>query len=1164
MQIFGCVKIRKTLSSILICLMLLFITGDIKVVYAADNWVKIEGGETGSQETEIREDTIVQTGKHNSADDNSIRYKTLFYRMTRERYDLNLKFSEGNNSNIDYKNVPFSFGLEDDNGTTKTVEYIIKQENFMSAAAKLGITGDYLFNNGSATVYLNNVFQIFQGNNILYNSIYGYQDMLAKEPWSSATINYLKGYYNFKYVLSNVAFAVKVIAVDEENNILDNDLLGYTKHAIYDEVIPPYTLSKEKIAKNKDTYEYQYWKYTYVDRKSGITKNLGNFTGNKVNFNAPDASPGSTLTIKMVFKKKSLKPSPTPIPGTPSIPPPKPTTIPIPEPEDPITVPLDTPSPDGVIDGDKYGAKYFDSEKGIPTTENQYVYVKTRDYLLGYSLVNRTGKMTYSVKVTKNYTLQYMTATPIKYGGPKPVTSTESRSQVISVERAYSYWEIERLDYYYVNTARVFNYSLPGGSVTLDGNITYLKIPALNSRHSSSLLSHVMAPEQVSTGITVDGGTISSGSSTKPSIPNEDLSNYAWAGTGEAIVKNDSILFNGSVVMSDAITRKIAPTPNVSSFVQCSGNCHDKGLFTESKVIDAEKENGSYTSSGSVTYLLHTASVNSSAPTKTFNVPVNNVIIHTPVICKPIVAGDNDQWSQLINPRSDAVQIVLDPDSKLNDFTVKISNTLEHSDRRGYHVRDFSRSFVNPDDVSYIAKKDGAVRNEVKFPFDVYVDKLDDGLLGNDIFLKANTWYILGRDTHRFYVPIWVQEGVYTADFRCIAVNGASKLDKTEITRNERLSNYVATATMNFEVSGRIYGLTLYDISDYPKWENVFRSGNTMHLKYFDGAVNGTMKSYFSETSAYYYTVGTQNQYGEDTGRLSKYTFPLINGDHPKYKNIGVLKAGYAVRFFLDTTGEMYGGLSHIKIMPTFYYVDANGKNRRQVDLYYDEEINGKKYSLVKVGEGVDMVNIKSGSVGNIYNRIPETELTNTAAVLGTTYSRLYYQNSPMYAYSNFKLLNAFRTFIGTRYSSMVTEVKSYEDVKAATGLSKVVLLKFMQRWYGNYKIPENILAVQAGYDVHKYMRDNGITYNESFWLKDGYIIVNFNIITIDKNGRERLSYINGNNYLNYGKCSMWVNEGAVISKTDNKGVKFNWKAGDFLIYYSSKKYKDDYEGTLY
>jgi hypothetical protein len=222
---------------------------------------------------------------------------------------------------------------------------------------------------------------------------------------------------------------------------------------------------------------------------------------------------------------------------------------------------------------------------------------------------------------------------------------------------------------------------------------------------------------------------------------------------------------------------------------------------------------------------------------------------------------------------------------------------------------------------------------------------------------------------------MWVREGVYTADFRSIAVNGTAKLDKTGVTRNSSIHDYVATSTMNFEVSGRIYGLTLYDISDYPKWENVFRKRDTMYLKYFDGAVDGTKQNGFNEAYAYYYTVGTKDQYGNNTDRLSKYTVPLVNGSHPGYKNLGILKTGYAVRFRLDTTGDMLSDLSHIKIVPTFYYVDADGNNRRQVDLYYSETINNKIFHVVKVGDEVDLINIKTGSMGNIYNRIRKQRL---------------------------------------------------------------------------------------------------------------------------------------------------------------------------------------------
>ena len=92
-------------------------------------------------------------------------------------------------------------------------------------------------------------------------------------------------------------------------------------------------------------------------------------------------------------------------------------------------------------------------------------------------------------------------------------------------------------------------------------------------------------------------------------------------------------------------------------------------------------------------------------------------------------------------------------------------------------------------------------------------------------FVPKNTWTSVGEDT-QFYLPTWVTEGKYTIDFRSIAINAKanSVTNKTETLANLELNNYVATDTVDVEVSGRIYGLYLYDITDYPMWENVFRS----------------------------------------------------------------------------------------------------------------------------------------------------------------------------------------------------------------------------------------------------------------------------------------------------------------------------------------------------
>ena len=122
-----------------------------------------------------------------------------------------------------------------------------------------------------------------------------------------------------------------------------------------------------------------------------------------------------------------------------------------------------------------------------------------------------------------------------------------------------------------------------------------------------------------------------------------------------------------------------------------------------------------------------------------------------------------------------------------------------------------------------------------------------------------------------------------------------------------------------------------------------------------------------------------------------------------------------------------------------------------------------------------------------------------------------------------------------------------------------------MQSWYGCYYLPGMLHAVPLGYDVYDYAEKQGVTFEESFWKDEGYIIVNFDIVTVDANGEERLSYVNASNYLNNGNNSMWLMEGAASIKNDYEDTAFNFKAGDFIIYYADKSVHDDYSpGGIY
>ena len=141
-----------------------------------------------------------------------------------------------------------------------------------------------------------------------------------------------------------------------------------------------------------------------------------------------------------------------------------------------------------------------------------------------------------------------------------------------------------------------------------------------------------------------------------------------------------------------------------------------------------------------------------------------------------------------------------------------------------------------------------------------------------------------------------------------------------------------------------------------------------------------------------------------------------------------------------------------------------------------------------------------------------------------------------MYSYGDIRITSSFRTFIGVNYASHITGLPSYKKIKELTKESELSLSKYMQRWYGTYKLPTTTYVVPAGYDVYGHLSKYGIDYNEDFWLKDGYIIVNFNIITIDKNGKMHLSYSNGSNYKNRGHCSMDYRR-THYTKKDNRAV---------------------------
>lgn len=643
-----------------------------------------------------------------------------------------------------------------------------------------------------------------------------------------------------------------------------------------------------------------------------------------------------------------------------------------------------------------------------------------------------------------------------------------------SVSRNYSYWKIIDLNVYKLSKAEVENYSLPGTTVTVPASSSY-KPPSVSYKVYSDNMK-------------------------EPESGVEDV--------GEIEVRNDKVIFNGATIMDGSWQQSSTSTP---SRLPVAGNIDNNALFKSGLTIDALKANGEYESAASAIYtrICHYGSDSEGNETAFDAEDVNDVIIHTPAICDGYVQ-DVKEFNQLLTPDRSMAGLILD-----RDFSVTVPSAGFHSDLKGYGYRDYSK---------YTAKK------EVRFPFDVYQ---------GTTYYKADTWITMNSNTARFYLPIWADENMYAVEFRARTINCDANdgLELAEELANTDYSNYVATDVSEVEVSGRIYGMNLYDISDYPIWESVFRKQNSLSL------------------SGFKYTVGTNNQNGEATGKNSRHTFTLVNGSHPFLNNIGVIKTGYVARFNLTTIGNMYSDEDYVNLKPSFYYIDSAG-NREEADVYYTETIDGKQQNLVKVGGRQDDANKKAMRLGNLHTGVSAQELDIKAAVTGKTVKELKADKANVYTFSNIMIPEKLRTYTGKNYTPTGT-------VPAGVDPDKVT--KSMQKWYFEYYLPSEIHIVKKGFDVLGYAKENyGLDYKEDFWKKDGYLLINFDIETIQGNregGRRHLSYQNLDNAAD-GYCNMWKLEGFQYTKQDHRGKTLKFTDGDSILYYLNKSAGRDYTSS--
>ncbi|MNW24134.1 Bacterial Ig-like domain (group 2) [compost metagenome] len=758
----------------------------------------------------------------------------------------------------------------------------------------------------------------------------------------------------------------------------------------------------------------------------------------------------------------------------------------------------------GKIKADERNSEKFEVAKGIPTSESLYGVVQAREYLYNNKFEKFTGTCTFTVPVSKTYNLKWKEVEERERPDGTSRTVTVNKSSSVSVNPHYDI--VRPYSYWTVLEMQAFkidNAKLQ--NYAFEGGEIVIQ-PGSSYDSPTMMLEtnveHIEYPEIVTARApsqTIDGGN------SEPDVPDQNLKSYAEAATPQLNVRNDVLEFNGETIMDGAIVKTNGPAPGR---IPTPLSINENALFKPHNMIPKTKPNqADNASTGTITYIPLEGSLGETTNQEQPVGNLNPVTVHTPVVMYPSITDDK-AYNQRVSPTSGRAALILD-----RSFTVTMPTSGPHRDIRGFGNRDYAK---------YVAYK------QVLFEFDVYNED-------NDKYIPKNTWIDIPivQLTTTFRMPTWVDEGNYTVHFRSIAENAPTGFTWQNMA-NTDLSHHVAINTIPVQVIGRLYDFKITDIADYD-WETVFRTKK--------GSIQPTGVAYW---------VGTNSIDGAKRGNIFPYVLPIRPGSHPNtgYKNVAI-KTGYHFKFDFKTKGNMFAANDRVKILPTFYFINKDGSDRQKVDLYYHNQTTGQKF--VKIGSTQDTVQ-RSIILNDRLRNVPTVDISNTAKFVAT-YGNLKFeqqakQKAVIGGYSQLNLTQQVRTLIGPT-----------RQVPETVDKSRAIAAE--QQWYGEYSLPAAPYVVPAGFSISEYGRTHKLTDKSPIFLRDGYIVVNFNIETY-RDGEEQP-------YLRYYRLpgattpldNQWQLEGYSKIAKDRYGNSFDALDGDVAYYHGYLSSYDDFRSNV-
>ena len=478
----------------------------------------------------------------------------------------------------------------------------------------------------------------------------------------------------------------------------------------------------------------------------------------------------------------------------------------------------------------------------------------------------------------------------------------------------------------------------------------------------------------------------------------------------------------------------------------------------------------------------------------------------------------------------------------------------------------------------YVAKR------VVRFPFDIAVVQDGTGELiyytANVRDENSNTlytdWITLSSNSANFYIPTWAKESsavfgkgnqnkYYEVQFKVYARNAGGHEDSEEDTMNSELNNHVATFNVPVNISGSVYDFRVLGITDKDMYYGYNKSGkdaNAVLFKNNEEKVAGS-KDRLGKTSV--------RNISDDTIRKSvtdKDILPLHNGSSLKYSEMGALWRGTTFSFSLKTLGGYSDDTSKIRITPSYRYYDKNGVERDALILYSRSDSNGNEQYIPYGSSRDTLYGTTSLSNTLLKGAWNSDAFLFTKTFKGISEQSILNKDSTNYSLSLIELTEAERLYTGSLYDLSINSgkddtapdffghlgtasengtikvFKEYADDEDDSTKRNAVFMdanlldgntaagrqfrSSMQTWYGLYTIPENLYVTTtdalnaAGYSSFEdYAKSGKLSRNSDIWMKDGYLMLHFDI-SVYKNDIEQLKYDNSSN----SGLDMWAQQG--------------------------------------